>query len=265
MKPFWPFWHRNPTLSVIVPFRDDGEFRTAAWEWLERFWMHHLPERGHDWLSVEIVMGSDDEWPFSKAIAVNNAAQVARGKVLAIMDADCYMDPAVIQTVALNLVESIEDGRRDWYIPFNKLYRLSRRASEEVMDRDPHADFKDPALGPGSIDNDGAEGYGHQFGALCLMMPREAFWEVGGMDPRFRGWGGEDSSFMKSLDTLWGLHQITDNNAYHLWHDRPGENFETRRWVGQVTTNVNIRLAQRYNRANFDQSMMRQLIRERGL
>ena len=63
-------------------------------------------------------------------------------------------------------------------------------------------------------------GYGHWFAAMCLMLPREAFFTVGGMDPRFRGWGGEDVSFMHAVDTLWGKHKTGHNDIMHFWHGK---------------------------------------------
>ena len=96
-------------------------------------------------------------------------------------------------------------------------------------------------------------------------MPREAFFLVGGEDPRFCGWGQEDCALLRSLDTLYGQHENTSNDVLHLWHHRIGEidNHPTRQWVGQSNGNLNARLGQRYEKASGDPSLMRVLIRER--
>lgn len=257
---FFDRWrkHHDPQISILIPFRDSDEERTVVWRWLERFWHDHLPH-------AELLIGNDDGFPFSKSVAVNEAARRARGRIFAILDADCFLNPAVIQACADALDEADAQGRRTWFIPYLRLYRLNRRSTDALIRTDPRRPFDFPTPPPPQdIDNHGAEGYGHQFGAIALIMPREAFWTVEGMECRFRGWGGEDSSFMKSLDTLWGLHEVTDNEALHLWHQRPGDNYLTRRWVGQQTTNVNARLGQRYNIASNDPTFMNALIAERS-
>ncbi len=247
----------SPELSILVPFRDDGEERQKAWSWLKRFWEYALPD-------AEIVVGVDHKYPFSKAVAVNEAAARARGAVFAVMDADCYMDPRVIQGCTESILFALAHGRRNWFVPYIRLYRLNQKATASVLHSDPRLPFDFPTPPPPQdIDNHGSEGYGHQFGALILVMPRDAFFAVGGLEPRMRGWGAEDGAFMKSLDTLWGLHETTDNETLHLWHRRPGNNFMTREWVGQRGHNVNARLGQRYNQASGDSTLMRALIAER--
>jgi hypothetical protein len=251
----WPVC-RRPQLSIIVPFRDGGEGRRPTFDWLQRFYRAQLPR-------AEMIVCDAPGWPFSKAAAVDLGVIGSRGHVLAILDADCWLDPRVIQACADNLLEADREHRRTWYVPYLRMYRLNEHTTEEVIHSDPFRRwwFPDPPK-PTQVDHWGQEGYGHQYGALALIMPRLAFFESGMMDPRFRGWGGEDGAFMRALDTLWGPHEVTDNEALHLWHERPGTNFLTRRWEKQSAYNVNGRLAQRYNQASNDPTMMRALIEE---
>jgi hypothetical protein len=108
-------------------------------------------------------------------------------------------------------------------------------------------------------------GAGHQYGAMAQMMPREAFYTVGGMDPRFRGWGSEDVSMLRALDTLWGQHEVEAGPILHLWHHRLGNNHLNRRWVGQSWEVANSRLAQRYAGAYAEPEYMRGLADEHPL
>lgn len=246
----------RPQISFLVPFRDDGEHRKKVWEWLDRYWGAHFPD-------AEIIIGHDGGHPFSKATAVNNAAQRASGRIFVVLDADCLMDSAIVQSCADKIDAAVAQGKRLWFVPYLYLYRLTQHATKLVLRSDPAAPFDIPTPPlPGWVEP-GGPNYGHQYGALILMMPASAFHLVGGMDPRFRGWGSEDAAFMRSLDTLYALHQTTNNEVLHMWHVRPGNNYLTRKWEGQRMTNVNSRLGQRYGLASGDPTLMRALVDER--
>ena len=118
---------------------------------------------------------------------------------------------------------------------------------------------------PPARDIDGNEGSGplNVFGAMCQIMPREAFEAVGGWDERFRGWGGEDYAFARALDTLWGPHKNTANDILHLWHPRitggRGPDWTVKMWANQLEPRVNDELSSRYGRAFGDVTEMRKL------
>jgi hypothetical protein len=72
----------------------------------------------------------------------------------------------------------------------------------------------------------------------------------------------EDVSFMNAVDTVYCQHLLGDNDVVHLWHERPGISWDTRRWVGQPDVVVNSRLAQRYAMARSEIGFMRALTDE---
>lgn len=202
----------------------------------------------------------------SKCRSVNWAAERARGKVLAIIDADAYLDARVVQQCADNIIAALKDDRKLWYVPYRRLHRLSEQFTVGLLDDDPTLPYSIPSppnpewLEPGT---NTAVNYGYLYGAMAMIMPTEAFFTVGGMDGRFMGWGGEDVSFLKSLDTLYGLHEVTYNDILHLWHLRPGRDWKTRLWIGQGAGLTNSRLSQRYSVASGEPEWMRGVIHER--
>ena len=85
-------------VSVLVPWAGDGETgpRQRAWQWLSAHYARAHP----DW---QLIMGtSPREW--RKGVAVNDALSRAKGAVLLIADADCYLEPAALEK-AVDLVE----------------------------------------------------------------------------------------------------------------------------------------------------------------
>ena len=243
-------------ISLLVPFRDDGEHRARVWNWLRRYWQTSLPD-------AEIIVGHYDGVPFSKARAVNEAATRATGDVFAILDADAYLPATTIQACAIVIA-----CERRWFVPYTHLYRLGEAHTLHLLATDPST----PILLPPTADqldtgprnqSDGA----HRHGAMAQVMSRDAFETVGGFDPRFdQGWGSEDTSFLRSLDTLWARHETVPGNVAHLWHARIGENDggKTRQWQGQQKLGANKQLGKRYRRAEGNRVAMRRLIAERA-
>ncbi len=259
---------RRHVISILVPLGGDDPARLRNWSWLEKYLRCHLPE-------AEIVVGRDRaserrrcRKPFSKAAAVNDAFRRSSGDVIAVLDADAWLSAHVIVEVAERLRHERRCGVRSWFVPYDALYRLRRPTTERVIESDPCHPLWFPTPPPAwDIDNKDGSGPINIYGAMCQIMPREAFELVGGMDERFRGWGNEDVSMFFALCTLWGDVQYTDNDILHLWHptvvtSQVGASWTVKMWHGQTQPGVNNELGGRYQRANGDPIAMRALVDE---
>lgn len=260
-------WHRNRKrnlkgfgISLLVPFRSDSGRRAETWEWLARYWEAELP-------GAHLIIGTNDQTPFCKTAAVNQAAGKAKGDVLVILDADCYVHGDVIVDAATQIREARETGRKLWFIPYRYFYRLSDIDSRIILGTSPTTPprfFASPPVRDIADATYTNVNRGHWYGALIQIMPREAFDLVKGMDERFAGWGGEDVSFMHLVDTLYTKHRTTANGVIHLWHPTTGADVKSRKWEGQANPNANGRLAWRYSLAVGDRGKMQALVDERG-
>ena len=250
-------FHKGRGLSILTPFRADGTERQEIWNWLSAFYEWRLPE-------AQFIVGTDDGTPFSKTCAVNNAAQYASGDVFVILDADCWIDPRVITEAAHKIRVARANHKRRWYVPYRSLWRLTREASREILEENP---LWMPPPGDWTtedaddIDNCDESGIGHNFGALIQIMPREAFFEVGGMEPRCRGWGADDIAFVMALDTLYARHRTLDEDVFTFHHTPRGRRHH-RQWEGQDQEDPNGRLGERYRRAWGNVEKMRALVDE---
>jgi hypothetical protein len=248
---------RGKNIALLVPYRDDHAVgRGANWAWLKEFWRRELP-------AAQIVVGDDEGSPFSKACAVNDAFNKSDPgcDVVVILDADAYIDPAVIVSSA----EAIREARdkwnvRRWFVPYRKLYRLNESSTAHLIASDP-GDALRFATPPDDDDVGPTLGaaIGHRFGALIQIWSRAGFIEVGGMDAAFRGWGGEDVTLVRLGDTLWGIHETTRNAVFTLWHTAIGNPF-LRMWAGQKETGVNNALSLRYRETRRDPARMRAVV-----
>jgi hypothetical protein len=241
-------------ISIIIPFQSEDPVRLAIFDWVYRYWRNALPD-------AEIIVAGNGETPFHKTRAVNDGVARSHGDILVIMDGDCYMSALTITALAGRIRQARSEGRKLWYIPYRRFYRLTKAASEKLLFSSPEHPLyiSDPPL-HGWAEHVETSSSGHWWGALIQVMPREAFVAADGMDLRFQGWGGEDVSFMHKVDTLWGKHKTFNGPVFHIWHPViPGKWKHTRQWEGQPTPEMNDALSTRYEEAIGDPERMRRV------
>jgi hypothetical protein len=230
------------SLSLIIPFRDDDGTRTAVKDWIVARWTHFLPD-------AEILVQSDDGGtPFSKTLAVNRAFARSTGDVIGMLDADVWVDVEHTREA----VDLIARGEARWVKPANKVFRLTEAATHRLLAQPPTIPFPSHA-------RDDFESVRKIWG-LYHLFPRAAFEAIGGYDPRFRGWGGEDTAAIAAMDTLWGEHTMLVHPLYHLHHPMRMNAEGEAIWGGQAARNTDLR--DRYDAARGKPELMRILAEE---
>jgi hypothetical protein len=135
---------------------------------------------------------------FNKSWALNVAARHARGDFLLIHDADYVVPRDYVRQCCrvLGQVESVRPSRFNFHLDQASTRRLveSRSAGPE------------PRL-EAVVQNN----------PTPMAVRRKTYWDVGGHDERFVGWGGEDVEFLSRLRT----RSISEGGwlpVIHLWH-----------------------------------------------
>jgi hypothetical protein len=230
-----------PSVSIIVPMRPDGAERDRNWAYLLARYKRLYP----DW---EIVCHpGNPTGPWSKGTAVNAAAACATGDVLIVSDADVLVGAQVLP----DAVSQLEHA--PWVIPHGYVYRLNAHVTAQLIQRDDQVN----EAGPVPSSRLARRRHIGPAGGGLVVTRTSDFETVGGIDPHFTDWGGEDISFARALDTLVGEHTRLDAPAWHL-HHRP----MTRR-PGNRASEQNEQLAGRYLDANGDPLAMATLCQER--
>lgn len=244
---------KKPKISLLIPFSSKDPVRRKNFQWLLQYWKHELPD-------AEIIIGKSKGRIFCKGEALNNAFKKSSGKVIAVVDADAYIPGHIIERCANRILE--EHRHHLWYVPYNRLYRLTEGITKLILDTDPTKPVRLPRHPPHSFyENSGDKSkYGHRYGAMLTIFPREAVTILGCFDERFKGWGGEDIAFLRAVDTLYGKHKIVNDNIFHLWHPFFGGDYKSRIWAGQTEPEVNGWLANRYHQATRHPLRMRELV-----
>lgn len=217
-------------VSVVVPVACDGAERDRNWQFIRDVYEHNWPE----WEIIEAPDDGEADW--SKGRAVNRAVERSSGRQLVIADSDLYVDPDALMRALLMLVCGAP-----WVVPYTTVLRLDERSTVRVL-----AGFSDARVVHGRRHKGPA-------GGGIVVLTRDAFDQVGGIDPRFTMWGGEDISFGRALDTLVGPHVRLDGTVWHLWHE------PMPRYPGRRASPSNERLAGLYLDAEGNRDEMERL------
>lgn len=187
-------------VSVCFPFRSDSSIRDRNASWTLQRWLILCPE-------YQLRLAEPDDGPFNRSQAINRAVQESDGDILIIADLDViFMQKAVEEAV-----ERVRENALAWGFAFRNYYMLTETFSELVREQDPELPvaLMDGTYGP----------WHHEVNSGLLVISREGFYEVGGFDEGFVGWGSEDNAFLRLAEHRWGPHfRIEDAYALHLWH-----------------------------------------------
>jgi hypothetical protein len=247
------------SIACIIPFRDEEAAerkRNMAFVhgWYSGYADDVNPARYASGMSpggcdTRIHLVDSGAPRFDRGGSRNDGADRSASDLLLFADADTVVPYRQI-TAGLGI---LQEHPQSWVILYgtDRYYNLSAAATEKVIAAGPFTPVTEPS------DPDDWE---HQLTswAGALLIPRAAFLEAGGYDPRFGllGWGFEDNAFQYALDTLWGPHQRAEGFALHLWHPRGDADF-TSPWIPQSQA-----LANRYRRAAGNPRAMRRLVQE---
>lgn len=225
-------------VDLIMPFKfgDLGE-RNAA-----RLFVHARYEYVHPSLNVLYgVDPLDGEW--SKGRAVADGVSRSRSPIVVIADADVVVPPEALGYSIMAVMHGAA-----WSMPHGEVHRLSRRGTNAVYANN------EPLLGEPNMKWTERRHPGPHGGGM-VVTTRDAY-EATGIDPRFVGFGGDDISFARALDTLVGPCERFDYPMTHLFHER------TPRRHGNRGSEENELLAARYMIADGDVGAMKILVAE---
>jgi hypothetical protein len=174
----------------------------------------HLPP----WVRYLHTPTPERDDPYNRSWTLNAGARMAEGEVLILHDND-MLCPAGYAA------EALARAREGW--AFQQLKRFTFYLGEH----DSAALF---AGGP--LRTDVPSTVVQNLHGASIAASREAYFEIGGFDESFLGWGGEDNEFWDRAETTGRVYAFGYLPFIHLWHaPQPGKQLgndapAVRRW-----------------------------------
>lgn len=225
----------EPQVAVVFPWKDRGDKdRAASKAWLTEWYGEMHPE----WDLIH-TDGGGGEW--NKPTAINYGVKLAKAMgadVVVVSDTDVFPLTDRLATAARQALVA------PWIVPHGRVLRLRPEPTAELLKRRPGPRMKVPTspLIRGS--------YRGMAGGGLFVIRTDSFLATGGFDPRFTGWGAEDSAFGVCADTILGPHLRYEHiPLIHMYHD-PGLR-ESNPHYGP-----NVELKREYDRAALEREAM---------
>jgi len=162
---------------------------------------------------IRQVHVAGDELPLARAR--NVVANAAKGDVLVFLDVDCIPSPALVK-------DYIANARPGDGLIMGEVNYLPAGAVDDAWT---YSDFEDVAVrhsdrqGPPDKGRKACGDY-RNFWSLNFAISREDWARSGGFDPRFVGYGGEDTDFGRTLDSkgipIWWIAGAKVFHQHHM-------------------------------------------------
>lgn len=215
-------------VTVCVPFRAGALDREIHAEYVSARLREILPDATH--------MTVDVEGAFSRARVRNEAVRRAGSGVVVLCDADTIPQEHALHAA---IEGAAADGRL--HLPYTRYRALSPEGTLAVYARGVH-----PSDAP--VEDESRRPIGGVW-----VISADAWWQAGGMDESFVGWGFEDDSFHAAANILLGQTVRHEGTITHL-HHKPAANVQSPEY------RANRSRFQQYVRARRSPGQMRTLV-----
>jgi mannosyltransferase OCH1-like enzyme len=203
--------NREKNISFIIPYKPDNGPRDKIFNFVYNKYKKDFP-------NSEFIFGEDTsgEEHFCKSHAVNDGVAKSKGEIIIITDGDLIVDKKVIEKGIAGLRTS------PFILPFGYCANLTAKISEEIVNGQK---FMEPQMRQNNyvVRNIrvGESQWGDKLAGLIQIITKDLFYQIGGMDERFKGWGYEDTVFCWRIMKEIGDYDILPNDwIYHLHHEQ---------------------------------------------
>lgn len=184
-------------ITIGIPWRGGDEWRARSFRYVEA----HV---GQVYGATVLDADSGRDGPFNRSAARNILVSFAmQADVIILNDADM-----VAPVDAYHVMAQVAKETERLVIGYQQYRALDGPSSSAVLE----------GADPFSMEPIGTT-EGWSVGGIIAITPA-AWLNVGGMDPRFRGWGCEDFAFAHAASVVLGPNLRVETPAVHLWHER---------------------------------------------
>lgn len=150
--------------------------------------------------------------PFPKSLLYNIGAKIASSEIIVFTDTDCIADPESL-TSSINELMTLDNY--DVFSPYEEMIDISGELKKRFMEHPEYSLLK--GINQHALKQDCRVLYKRNTGGVSVLKRKE-FIQVGGMNTKFIGWGGEDSELFyrsRRLGLRWYSLRVP---LFHLNH-----------------------------------------------
>lgn len=221
------------TVQLCIPYGGDDPFRARALDHVIAYLARTLPEA--------LLHVGGECVPFTRGRALNELAEsAADDDVLVFHDADLIAPQVSLVTAVALIAEGVVHTQ---VLPYTRYVPFTKHGTRQYLDGTPPEQCEDGGVGLAST------------GGVQVIRARD-FRAVQGFEPRFCGWGWEDTAFRNTVDALLAPTIRLSGTLYHLFHPSAVD-------PGSPDYQAGYELAVRYDEAAANPDAIRALIAER--
>ena len=216
-----------PPFDVVVPFYNSAPERLAAARFVLGYCATHVDgtvivvEQGAQTPDLPIPRGEhvavEPRVPgFDKGMLFNEGFHRTRAELLLLVDADCLVPASVLRRFRES---PLPDA--DCWTPYGDVFDLSPEQTRSVYQGQDFTGWGSPRA--------------YRCVGGAVMIRRSAYERIGGFEPGFHGWGGEDEAFIWKCRRLLRYERLESERLTHLYHPRSvAEVRDTEAWHRRV-------------------------------
>lgn len=167
---------------------------------VEQSWKQLIHKYCPDWIQYYHAPSTSPDMPFNKSWAMNIGASKAKADYLIFHDADILAPTRYVRTI----VDLFNSGFEAARLP-RLVFYLNRSETEALYKVGRIEDIK---YIPEVVQN---------CRGISLAIHKRSYWEIGGHDESFYGWGGEDDEMLSRVNML-KYYPGGFLPFVHLWH-----------------------------------------------
>jgi predicted glycosyltransferase involved in capsule biosynthesis len=207
-------------IDIIIPHCAVDDYRNRNLFFVVKYYKEYLPNANiiiieqntetditeiNDLVNTHFKIKTEEPL-FCKSLLLNEGYNISKNKLLIFNDNDCILHPNIMY----NINGLIDIWNKHLILPYNRpVINLNEYQTINLIKK--HKDFSYGAL-------DLIKRPFQSNGGI-VMISSENYYNIGGHDPRFIGWGGEDDAFFVKGKNVLGLVRL-DYDLVHMNHSK---------------------------------------------
>ncbi|MFA5207185.1 MAG: galactosyltransferase-related protein [Candidatus Paceibacterota bacterium] len=207
-------------IDIVIPHSNIDEYRKRNLFFIVKYYKEYLPDSNiiiveqnteTDINEIKDLIGTHlklkiTEQLFCKSYLLNEGYNGNKNKYVFFIDTDCVVDKNIL--LSINNLLNILD--RKIILPYNKpVFNLDENQTVQFINNHKSFNNFDLNLIRRNCQSNGG----------VVMISSDNYYKIGGHDPRFIGWGGEDDAFyVKAIKTI-GVVRL-NSDLFHLNHPK---------------------------------------------